>query len=242
MAIWLAIQDRRSSIVNATLAKSSSRPPASPSQPSSSFERAVSKLRERQQQSATQMAKVTQKAADIQRQLKRQRLEADTELQSTRAVLSQSEEHVNALRDAFHAKQAELGSKAAECQQLRQQLADRDTLPALQNRYEQRLALYTEDGHADEKQEQTDSLPVELLKDAVAWHSQLAARLQSMLAAEERKAKADRWTCKVCMDRETDTQLRPCRHTVTCSECAKKLRNCPICRAVIKSRAKLIVG
>ena len=36
--------------------------------------------------------------------------------------------------------------------------------------------------------------------------------------------------CKVCMDEDIDCVLLDCGHLVTCNQCGKKLRECPICR------------
>uniref|UniRef100_UPI000EF51DFA E3 ubiquitin-protein ligase XIAP n=1 Tax=Ciona intestinalis TaxID=7719 RepID=UPI000EF51DFA len=41
---------------------------------------------------------------------------------------------------------------------------------------------------------------------------------------EERK-------CKICLDKVADIVFVPCGHLCTCTECAKALRKCPICRS-----------
>ncbi|WBB27302.1 IAP-2 [Mythimna sequax nucleopolyhedrovirus] len=42
--------------------------------------------------------------------------------------------------------------------------------------------------------------------------------------------------CKVCMDLPRDTCFLPCAHLVTCSACAKRCKDCCVCRAKIKER------
>lgn len=42
----------------------------------------------------------------------------------------------------------------------------------------------------------------------------------------------DSQTCSVCMDLKKNTKLIPCNHVACCTACAKKVDNCPICRAV----------
>ena len=118
-----------------------------------------------------------------------------------------------------------------------------DTLATLQQRYERKLGLTSQQLHpADVQKEQPDSLPLPVLKEAMAWHSQVGTRLQSMIALEERKAACSKWTCKVCIEREIDVQLMPCRHLVVCSECGSRVTTCPLCRVAIVSMAQLLIG
>jgi len=41
-------------------------------------------------------------------------------------------------------------------------------------------------------------------------------------------------TCVVCLDREREVVLHPCRHYCLCIECSVRLRECPICRGRIE--------
>ena len=47
---------------------------------------------------------------------------------------------------------------------------------------------------------------------------------------------SDRSLCKICLDAPIDMLLMPCRHLCCCQDCASKLNECPICRAVISDR------
>ncbi|KAL5010123.1 hypothetical protein ScPMuIL_012428 [Solemya velum] len=51
--------------------------------------------------------------------------------------------------------------------------------------------------------------------------------------SEEEEAK-EKLLCKVCMEREVQETFNPCNHLVCCSLCAKKLRECPVCRTRIR--------
>ena len=48
-------------------------------------------------------------------------------------------------------------------------------------------------------------------------------------------AKKDR-TCVVCLDREREVVLDPCRHYCLCGECSNSLTECPICRKRIQKK------
>lgn len=45
--------------------------------------------------------------------------------------------------------------------------------------------------------------------------------------------------CVICLDKEKDTLLKPCRHFCVCSECAIALAGCPVCRKPIEDREKI---
>eukprot|EP00118_Oscarella_pearsei_P024945 m.307174 g.307174 ORF g.307174 m.307174 type:complete len:675 (+) comp41984_c0_seq1:894-2918(+) len=47
---------------------------------------------------------------------------------------------------------------------------------------------------------------------------------------------ADRFLCKVCMEREANALFLPCAHVVCCCHCGSNLQNCPICRKPIQSK------
>ena len=51
----------------------------------------------------------------------------------------------------------------------------------------------------------------------------------------------DRILCAICMENDAPRSVlfSPCNHLVACAACAPKLRECPLCRAAIKSRIKI---
>lgn len=46
--------------------------------------------------------------------------------------------------------------------------------------------------------------------------------------------------CTVCMDKERSILLEPCKHLALCESCANKCQECPLCRATITSKVKVI--
>ena len=44
--------------------------------------------------------------------------------------------------------------------------------------------------------------------------------------------------CVICLENGKDIVFQPCWHQVTCSECAIRLKECPICREVIAVRRR----
>ena len=51
--------------------------------------------------------------------------------------------------------------------------------------------------------------------------------------SKENEHLKQRIACKVCMSQETQVVFEPCRHFVTCADCAPSVRGCPICRSHI---------
>jgi hypothetical protein len=48
--------------------------------------------------------------------------------------------------------------------------------------------------------------------------------------------------CKICMDNEVSIVFLPCGHLVCCSRCAPALKNCPICRGLIKGTVNVFMA
>ena len=46
----------------------------------------------------------------------------------------------------------------------------------------------------------------------------------------------DKKKCCVCMERESQIILDPCKHKATCEHCSRSLKKCPICRAPIQDK------
>nr|NP_001121594.1 zinc finger protein Ci-ZF(ZZ/RING)-1 [Ciona intestinalis]XP_018671186.1 zinc finger protein Ci-ZF(ZZ/RING)-1 isoform X2 [Ciona intestinalis]FAA00182.1 TPA: zinc finger protein [Ciona intestinalis] len=46
-------------------------------------------------------------------------------------------------------------------------------------------------------------------------------------------------SCTICMDRKINTVLSPCNHMLSCQECSKMLKQCPVCREPIDKRVKV---
>ncbi|XP_027000538.1 baculoviral IAP repeat-containing protein 7 isoform X2 [Tachysurus fulvidraco] len=66
--------------------------------------------------------------------------------------------------------------------------------------------------------------------------------LVTVSSEEQLKKLQEERTCKVCMDKLVSMVFIPCGHLVVCSECAASLRNCPICRAVIRGSMRAFMS
>ncbi|KAK2182415.1 hypothetical protein NP493_354g00014 [Ridgeia piscesae] len=51
-----------------------------------------------------------------------------------------------------------------------------------------------------------------------------------------------RLQCKICMDAEAKIVFLPCGHLCSCATCAPALRNCPICRALIRGTVRVFLS
>jgi hypothetical protein len=47
-------------------------------------------------------------------------------------------------------------------------------------------------------------------------------------------ATTDDEACVVCFDRRISTRVEPCGHKILCGRCAKKVKQCPMCRTPIE--------
>jgi len=60
---------------------------------------------------------------------------------------------------------------------------------------------------------------------------------KDMIIRENEELK-EQLLCKICMDNDADVVFLPCGHMVACTTCARALRKCAVCRALIKSALK----
>jgi len=58
-------------------------------------------------------------------------------------------------------------------------------------------------------------------------------RLIAKMKTETIDYTVDKILCKVCLEREITTAFLPCRHSATCEECSKSIKECPLCRQAI---------
>merc|ERR550517_447104 len=66
---------------------------------------------------------------------------------------------------------------------------------------------------------------LELLNQLWLHGERSHAKMEEKYIADEEASK-----CKVCMDADIDCVILECGHLVTCNQCGKKLKECPICR------------
>ena len=45
----------------------------------------------------------------------------------------------------------------------------------------------------------------------------------------------ERFTCKICLEKEVGCLFWPCHHTVTCTDCAPSFTKCPMCGDVVSN-------
>jgi Inhibitor of Apoptosis domain/Zinc finger, C3HC4 type (RING finger) len=50
------------------------------------------------------------------------------------------------------------------------------------------------------------------------------------------------YTCKICLNSQRNTLFQPCGHFYSCAQCAKKLRNCSICRSPIRTSIRAFLS
>jgi len=71
-----------------------------------------------------------------------------------------------------------------------------------------------------ELREKLDKLSISLSKTIDQKHDSLVENL----------------LCKICMEKEKNVLLLPCRHFICCSECVSSIATCPLCRAKITQK------
>lgn len=79
-------------------------------------------------------------------------------------------------------------------------------------------------------------------KCAINIASTSAAAAPSTTTTNTNESKNEENVCKICLVNERDTCIMPCRHFIMCMECSSKLRNCPICRCLIKDYFRVYVA
>ena len=101
----------------------------------------------------------------------------------------------------------------------------------------------------DVHQEGTEPIVVDIAMSLVRLHLKLETLKIAFIAhgctfctddelvAENRRLK-ELHICRICMDLSIDTVFLPCGHLVCCSTCSHALRNCPICRSLIRGTVK----
>ena len=48
-------------------------------------------------------------------------------------------------------------------------------------------------------------------------------------------------SCAVCLEHPLEVVLHPCAHLCLCSQCAPRVKECPICRTEVRQRKKVHV-
>jgi hypothetical protein len=58
---------------------------------------------------------------------------------------------------------------------------------------------------------------------------------------EKNSALRQQTVCKICMVKDIEVVFLPCGHLVSCAECAGALKDCPVCRNVIKGTVRAFI-
>jgi hypothetical protein len=70
--------------------------------------------------------------------------------------------------------------------------------------------------------------------------SELQTALEQKRRSDERADCAEaNVTCVICLQTPRQTCFIPCKHSCCCSQCAYKVKECPLCRALIRSRTQM---
>lgn len=64
----------------------------------------------------------------------------------------------------------------------------------------------------------------------------------SLSLEEENRLLREARLCKICMDNEIGIVFLPCGHLTTCVNCAPSLKDCPVCRSVIKATVRTFLS
>ncbi|XP_055344938.1 baculoviral IAP repeat-containing protein 3-like [Paramacrobiotus metropolitanus] len=74
------------------------------------------------------------------------------------------------------------------------------------------------------------------LKDLINAAKRIKARITDMRLDEQSQLDKD---CSVCLDKKVSLCFTPCGHAICCDVCAKRLRECPLCRKRVTGKIKL---
>jgi hypothetical protein len=48
--------------------------------------------------------------------------------------------------------------------------------------------------------------------------------------------------CRICLDKERNILFKPCHHILTCADCSRTVRECPLCRKKIEKRVRIYLA
>lgn len=61
-----------------------------------------------------------------------------------------------------------------------------------------------------------------------------AEKARCSAAQRQVEEEKERHLCKICYASAINTVILDCKHQVMCSQCARQVRSCPVCRAPVK--------
>jgi len=70
----------------------------------------------------------------------------------------------------------------------------------------------------------------------------LCVCVETSALLDENRQLRDARTCRVCMDACVSVVFLPCGHLVCCERCTPALRNCAVCRALIRGTVRVFLN
>lgn len=79
----------------------------------------------------------------------------------------------------------------------------------------------------------------------IEYQDELLKKLKNELDEKNQMMtrQSDSLICKICLDKHIEVLFMPCRHLISCHDCARRLqRRCPVCRNEIHNTIFVILG
>lgn len=58
----------------------------------------------------------------------------------------------------------------------------------------------------------------------------------------EKSSSSENNLCRICLDKERNILFKPCHHILTCADCSRTVRECPLCRKKIEKRVRIYLA
>lgn len=72
--------------------------------------------------------------------------------------------------------------------------------------------------------------------------NQKSKSIDAQILEEENRKLKEAKLCKICMDQDLNIVFLPCGHLISCSKCAANLKECPLCRQMIKGTVRTFLA
>ncbi|XP_056019416.1 uncharacterized protein LOC125672181 isoform X2 [Ostrea edulis] len=173
-------------------------------------------------------------------QLEREMEEKDREMEETTQEVVESRQKNESLRQRLQEKERVILQNQQTIQQNQQALQQRDQ--ALQQR-DQALQQHQQTiQQKDRLIQQKDGLLQQERQRVREMEQNPEGEWQRRLREMEEEirrlsAQSDRSKCKICLVKEVQVSFSPCNHLISCQECVKNLKVCPMCRKPIQGTA-----
>lgn len=158
--------------------------------------------------------------------------------------------HVGRVKQAIRQKYQETGSgytspdaliEAALNLQLDESDAQNDSDPVLSQEVSNILSAVILNTKEDDRPHEEVVTRAQVADDRPQDEARADGSSKVSLEEENRQLKEAR-LCKICMDNEIGVVFLPCGHLTTCVTCAPSLKDCPVCRSVIKGTVRTFLS